>query len=265
MNITTSGGYRCQVKKSSNTDDTHTACNRANRFTATKKTEHGQKEANHFHRRKSQAVTNASNFLGDTADEVVLSEKFKKSITNLNRYSSIAKKEIGLMVRFNNNDALADVFWSEQYTFLHQGTVSFGFKREKVTRMVLKKGVYDKSTAQPDLGGHSEEIFIRSWQGLLKYNKCYPKVVDIVLSHSPCMNHSALLLDEGGHLWPAGCAPKLYKLISGQKQVSQWNIIYLQKNSEHCADAAIAKLNRHPRVRVFTCEISTNISLSRVT
>ncbi|MBO9484592.1 MULTISPECIES: hypothetical protein [Gammaproteobacteria] len=263
MNNTSSLGYRYQIKEPSGTDDSNKANNGAS-HSATTEVLHDRKGSALLHRRKIQAITNTPDIAGETTDGVFLSEKFKKSITKLKHYSSKAKKEIGLIVRFNNNDIFADVFWSEQYNYIHQPTVSLGYKREKATKVVLKKSGYEKSTAQPDLGGHCEEIFIRSWDRIIKYNDCNPKVVDVVISHSPCMNHSALFLDNSGHLWPAGCSPKLYKLISEQKQVNQWNIIYVQKNSDHCADAAIAKLNRHPRVRIFNCKISTEVSLSRV-
>jgi hypothetical protein len=202
--------------------------------------------------REVTQITSTEDSFREFGQDIFFSEKLKKSIAKLSKHSSKDDKQVGLIVRFNNNDALTEVFWSEQYVFLDEPPLSLGYMREKAKNVVLKRTGYALSTCQPDLGGHCEEILIRSWKRLIKYNECYPKNVDIVLTLDPCMNQSTLFLDERGHLWPAGCSPKLYKLISEEKQTVQWNIILLQVNSNRFSDAAIEKLKRHPKVRVFT-------------
>lgn len=255
--------YRSQIKAPTHAEYKHKR-NYKTRYSRT---------TNHFHSQNIQRMTlhyretklsksQTTHISSTTTDTVFLTDKFKNSIEKLSRYSSREEKQVGLIVRINSNDFLCETFWSEKYVVLNQRPLSLGFMREKNRNVVLTKNGYEISTTQPDLGGHCEEIFIRSWKRLIKYQECKPRVVDLVLTLSPCMSQSSLFLDDNQHLWPAGCAPKLYRFISMEKKIVQWNIIYLQKNSDHHSDAAIAKLNRHSKVKVFSCNLDNNASLT---
>ena len=157
-----------------------------------------------FHHRKVKLTEGSVNTI------MHLSETFNTNMKRLKEFSSKEKKVVGLMVRFDNNDALTEVFWNENYRVLTK-PVQLGFHREPVTYIDLKRSSgFTVSGEQPVLGGHCEELFIRSWDTMIKYNKCHP----IVLTLSPCFNRSNWCRDSSGHLWSAGCAPKLFKFIT---------------------------------------------------
>ena len=199
----------------------------------------------------------------DNLQKLEISEELNLSLKRLKQHSSKGERQAGLLVRFNKDDTLTEVFWSEKYRPM-EGCIKLGFQREDITDIGSITNGFKLKRSQPVLGGHREAIFIRSWGAIIKYGEFYPKAVDIFLTFSPCLNHSTGYLDSCKHFWPPGCAPKLYKLITEKKDVDHWNIIYFSiygHKSEGPAMQAILKLKKLPKVTVFNYDPDRDDSL----
>ncbi|MDT9678669.1 hypothetical protein F6R97_29695 [Pseudomonas sp. JV414] len=153
--------------------------------------------------------------------EIDFSPKFVKAVNRMISHNSPG--EVGLLMRWDNDDSMLWTIWSERFS---DGPGIAGYNRRQVQRLEIKKGnlVACKPTV---LGGHAEEIMIRSWDGYRKeVNKTDdPRIVDIFLTHSPCLDSSNIFSDEFG-TWPKGCAPKLSKFINGIGKNIEWRIAF---------------------------------------
>jgi hypothetical protein len=181
--------------------------------------------------------------------KVNITPKFRQAMQNLLTYSN---GETGLIMRWNNDDSTIETVWSEGYkTIENIGQVGSG--RASINRL---ENTYDTSKSQPDIGGHAEEILIRTWDYYKKTLGIYPTSVDIILTHSPCRDVSGVFRDAKGTVWPCGCANKLYKLINEiETNVKIWNIGYFAyygtAASTGKAIEGVAKLQSHPRVLTY--------------
>ncbi len=180
---------------------------------------------------------------------------------------------VGLVLRFDNDDASIRTFWSESYMET-PGLDPASLRRLAVERIDIKPRsvqlvseslvnnthhinarivqARSPSSAPAVMGGHAEEIMIRSWPLAEKEYGRTPKTVDIVLTHSPCLDQSGAFRMNGSE-WPLGCGPKLYRLATDRAYVAQWRIAYFKYygNSEEIARQAIAKLEKHPRISTY--------------
>lgn len=153
--------------------------------------------------------------------EIDFTPRFLKAINRLIKNN--VPGEVGLLMRWNNNDNLIWTIWSE--SFSDEGGVA-SYNRKVVTRMEIKKG--DLVPCRPTtLGGHAEEIMIRNWEGYQAEAEMTeePRTVDIFLTHSPCLDSSNIFSD-GSETWPKGCAPKLSKLIDMKGSSIEWRIAF---------------------------------------
>ncbi|MGY4494277.1 hypothetical protein [Pseudomonas sp. TE3610] len=133
--------------------------------------------------------------------------------------------EVGLLMRWDNNDSMFWTIWSESYS---NAPVTPPYRRRPADRLEKLKNGQIRSCTPCVLGGHAEEIMIRSWDGYREEveKQDDPFVVDLFLTDSPCLDASNAYADDFG-LWPKGCAPKLAKFIKGCGDRIQWNISYL--------------------------------------
>lgn len=153
--------------------------------------------------------------------EVDFTPNFLKAINRLLKHTSPG--EVGLLMRWNNDGNLIWTIWSERFS---DGPGLAGYNRRVVTRLEIKKG--QLVPCQPTtLGGNAEEIMIRSWEGFQAEANMdeEPRIVDIFLTHSPCMDSSNVFSD-GDEIWPRGCAPKLSKLIDMKGSNIEWRIAF---------------------------------------
>ena len=161
-----------------------------------------------------------------------------------------AREEVGLILRFDNDDSSIQTIWSEGYVDL-PGVDPSSLKRIPVVRVDLTKHGYEDSKNNPELGGHAEEIMIRRWDHMTREYGRTPKLVDLVLTHSPCFDVSGVMKINGSQ-WPAGCGPKLFRLVTERPEVAQWNIAYFRyygtEKSRDKATQSIEKLQGHARV-----------------
>ena len=178
--------------------------------------------------------------------------------------------DVGLVVRWDENDELAWIVWSENYPSPELDKVKPGLRpivridvlgKKKMRKMEPKmaKGV-DKelyrrtiSNTQTHGGGHAEEIMLRSWaELLLPYNDHnQPKVVEIFLTRSPCADNSAAFVYNG--FWPQGCAPKL-GYAAGLLKGTDWRIAcatMMGKPPHKGAKDALAELSKLPNVEAY--------------
>ncbi|HVJ52464.1 MAG TPA: hypothetical protein VM689_08390 [Aliidongia sp.] len=179
-----------------------------------------------------------------------VTDKLRQSMRNLLQE---ARDEVGLVMRFDEDDTTIQTIWSEGYVDV-PGVDQSSLKRIEAERIDLKKSGFQTSDSQPELGGHAEEIMIRRWAFYEKEYGRQPKLVDIVLTHSPCWDVSGILKIDNSQ-WPAGCGPKLYRLVTERNYVSKWQIAYFKyygtAKSADAAKQSIQKLEGHPRVATY--------------
>lgn len=186
---------------------------------------------------------------------MIITEKFRHAMFNLKKYW--AKGEVGLIFRWDNDDSKIETVWSEGYVFSSKLDVGVT-PRENIVKLKKTEQSYVAKEHQPRLGGHAEEIMISQWAYFVsRYGD--PKVIDIILTHSPCLDKSEIFLDSIGHMWPLGCTHKLYKLINQVASgVDEWNIGYMQyyggDASRGSAIQALSVLGAHPKVNIYNLE-----------
>ena len=139
--------------------------------------------------------------------------KLATAVRNLIVEADKNAQEVGLLMRWNNNDNLMWTIWSESMN--HDG---------KETR-------YGGGAAR-NIGGHAEEILIKNWLGYRREARILPQIVDIILTQSPCLDRSQSF-KINNTVWPPGCAQKLLKLINDEEvAVKEWRIAYLNVYQE---------------------------------
>ena len=190
-----------------------------------------------------------------------VSEYFMKSMVRLKCHSSKKGKEVGMLIRFNRDDASIETFWSENCHFLDKESTQTGYLCPPVTQLASNNGSggYKINKRQPFMGGHCEEIAVRSWTAFAPTN---PDSVDIVLTSSPCLSKSAPFEDSNGQIWPSGCARKLIQLIQSQSKNTCWNIVYFTfyGSSDDKALQAIDELKQLPNVNIFPFDPAPELS-----
>ncbi|PTL82648.1 hypothetical protein [Vitiosangium sp. GDMCC 1.1324] len=118
--------------------------------------------------------------------------------------------EVGLLMRWNEDDRYLWTIWSEAY---HPGIVTS----------------YSSAGMRRDVGGHAEEILIKNWRGYEQEAGFRPRIVDLILTKLPCfMTSNAVTL--GTRQLPVGCAGKLKVLIEEiQPGVLDWRLAYFRE------------------------------------
>jgi len=106
------------------------------------------------------------------------------------------------IVRFGQNNAHLEVFWSEQN--------------------VRGAQTIDTQGARA-YGSHAEPVFIRNYPAMVN-DYGVPALIEIFLSRSPCANGSAAMV-EAGVAYPIGCGPKLRTFAANHAAI-QINVIY---------------------------------------
>jgi hypothetical protein len=167
--------------------------------------------------------------------------------------------DVSLLMRWNEDDNLSTFFSSHGYGVAPPVQGAQPFTRINVPAYT------PASNAQPH-GGHAEEYLIQNWDVILRCGKgLYPKTVDIVLSHVPCWNSSSGFQDGNGNMWPAGCSPKLYRLMTVKATgVQRWNFCFFQGFGNYAGGdptliennaSSIAKIAGHPKAQVYDMDI----------
>lgn len=161
--------------------------------------------------------------------------------------------DVAVLLRWNNDDKLSSVYTSHGYGAAPPFSGAAPFTRINVPAYQVAGG------AQPH-GGHAEEYMIQNWKYLTKNTSCWPKIVDIVITHIPCWESSAAY-NDGKHVWPPGCSRKLYRLMTEEAPgVAEWNYVFFQGFGNVAGGAqanandnlsSLAKISGHPKARIF--------------
>ena len=161
--------------------------------------------------------------------------------------------DVAVLLRWNNDDNRTSVYTSHGYAAAAPYPNAPTFTRINVP-------AYQAAAAAQPHGGHAEEYMIQGWKHLIKNISCWPKIVDIVITHIPCWDSSAAF-DDGKHVWPPGCSRKLYRLMTEEAPgVKEWNYVFFQGfgNVAGGAEAnlndnrsSLAKISGHPKARIF--------------
>ncbi|WNG56330.1 hypothetical protein F0U59_17335 [Archangium gephyra] len=118
--------------------------------------------------------------------------------------------EVGLIMRWDQNDQHIWTIWSEAY---HPGVFT-SYTSRGMTR---------------EIGGHAEEILIKNWRGYEHEAGFRPRIVDLILTKLPCFTRSEPVTLNARQL-PRGCARKLKIFIEEiQTGVLDWRIAYFRE------------------------------------
>ena len=110
--------------------------------------------------------------------------------------------EVWALVRFDDNNAHMEVFWSEKFA----------------------DGAQTKdATGTRAYGGHAEPVFIRNYQQMVT-DYGVPGHIEIFLSRSPCAAGSVITAANGVG-YPVGCGPKL-RTFAAANPLVQIRVIY---------------------------------------
>ncbi|HTT63520.1 MAG TPA: hypothetical protein VMG35_16810 [Bryobacteraceae bacterium] len=166
--------------------------------------------------------------------------------------------DVAVLLRWNNDDNLSTVFTSAGYGAAPPFPGANPFVRMNVP-------AYTVAAAAAPHGGHAEEYMIQNWDYLIKNHGCWPRIVDMVITHIPCWSTSSAFKDKSGHVWPEGCSRKLYRLMTEKAPgVQEWNYVFFQGFGNVAAGLApntndnlssVAKINGHPRAQIFDMTI----------
>ncbi|WP_224361402.1 hypothetical protein [Hyalangium versicolor] len=166
-----------------------------------------------------------------------MSPQFMNAINRLIYEASKNPVEVGVLMRWNENDQFMWTLWSEAF---HPGIVT----------------QYSAHTATRQIGGHTEEILIRNWQGYVHEAGFTPRIVDIILTKLPCLTRSAPFT-LGTHQLPSGCTFKLKEFIENiATAVLDWRIAYFRgPNPGPAMDiesgGAMAVLSGVPKLSIY--------------
>jgi hypothetical protein len=166
--------------------------------------------------------------------------------------------DVAVLLRWNNDDSLSRVFASAAYGAAPPFPGANAFVRINVP-------AYTAAAAAAPHGGHAEEYMLQNWDYLIKNLACWPRVVDMIITHVPCWNQSSAFQDREGHVWPEGCSRKLYRLMTEKAPgVKEWNYVFFQGFGNVAAGLApntqdnlssLAKISGHPKATLFDMSI----------
>ena len=95
------------------------------------------------------SLTQPDTLTNDDQETVGISKHFMKSMIRLKCHSSKKGREVGMLVRFDNDDTTTETFWSEHCFFLDPNINQLGYERQPVKQLASNGNGYKVNKKQP--------------------------------------------------------------------------------------------------------------------